>query len=103
MPRRKLGGGILDMIQGAPSAPKEQGKPRAQCKHSEQPKQRTRPQAYRLSEDLIQKVRDVAWWDRRTVADVVESALSIYIERAEKARGEPYPKREGERRGRLAG
>lgn len=44
---------------------------------------------------LAEKIRDVAWWDRRTVNNVVQTAIESYIAKLEKGRGEPYEKREG--------
>jgi hypothetical protein len=53
---------------------------------------------YHLPPDLIDKIRDVAWWDRKTVNAVVTAAITEHIARQEKKRGEPYAKREGELR-----
>lgn len=69
------------------------------------PEPETKPSSlrvtYHLPPDLIDKVRDVAWWDRETVNAVVRSALEDHLHRLEKRRGEPYPKRGGVlRRGR---
>ncbi len=50
---------------------------------------------YHLPPALIDKLRDVAWWDRRTVNEVVRDALEDHVRRLEKKRGEPYPKRGG--------
>jgi hypothetical protein len=73
---------------------------------NEMPKKKTaaaaRPETdratYHLPPELIDKVRDVAWWDRETINAVVSAAIGEHIARREKKRGQPYPKREGELR-----
>ncbi len=45
---------------------------------------------YHLPAALVEKIRDVAWWDRRTANSVVQTALEAYVAKLEKARGEPY-------------
>ena len=50
---------------------------------------------YHLPPALIDKLRDIAWWARRTVNEVVRDALEDHVRRLEKKRGEPYPKRGG--------
>ncbi len=50
---------------------------------------------YHLPPALIDKLRDIAWWDRMTVNEVVRAALEDHVHRLEKKRGEPYPKRGG--------
>lgn len=64
-----------------------------------------RPSASRftchLPPELAEKIRDLAWWERRTVAEVVTAALSQFVERMERERGEAYEPRGGAlRRGR---
>jgi hypothetical protein len=50
---------------------------------------------YHLPPDLIDKLRDMAWWDRMTVNEVVRAALAERVHRLEQKRGGPYPKRGG--------
>lgn len=57
---------------------------------------------YHLPPELAERVRDVAWWDRRTANDIVRAALEQYLAALEKKRKEPYPPRGGVlRRGRF--
>lgn len=52
---------------------------------------------FHISEDVADKARDVVWWTPGlTLADLVERAMRSEIERMEKAKGEPFPKRESE-------
>ena len=48
-----------------------------------------------LPPDLVEKLRDVAFEDRRTLTDLAEEAFRGLVDRLEKARGEEYPKRSG--------
>ena len=77
-------------------------KKRAEAKPATVPGKPYAPRAtYFLPPELIDKVRDVAWWDRETVNGVVQAALEEHIARREKERGEAYTKRTGAlRRGR---
>ena len=61
----------------------------------------TRPAAMgkyplRVPLDLLEKARDVAYWDRCGVSELAEVALRAEIARREKKRGKPYPRRERE-------
>lgn len=49
-----------------------------------------------LPPELLEKSRDVAWWDRDSVSGVFVKALEALIAEREEKRGEPYPPREGE-------
>jgi hypothetical protein len=50
-------------------------------------------------EDLIERARNAAYWDRLTLAGIVVQALAEALDRMEQERGEPYPPRIGELRG----
>lgn len=50
-------------------------------------------------EDLIERARNAAYWDRLTVTGIVVQALAELLERMEQERGEPYPPRTSELRG----
>lgn len=59
---------------------------------------------FHLPPELVDRVRDVAWWERRTCAQIVKDAIEIYIEGLVKERRKPFPKRAGElRRGKPIG
>jgi post-segregation antitoxin (ccd killing protein) len=50
----------------------------------------------RVPTDLLEKARDVAYWERMGVSELAETGLRREIERLEKKRGKPYPRRERE-------
>ena len=65
----------------------------------------TRPRfTVRIAEELQERVRDAAYWERATVTAIVERALAAELERMEQARGEAYqPRTEELRPGRPVG
>jgi len=49
-----------------------------------------------LGAEEVERLRDVAWWERKTVTDIVREAVAEHIQKLEKKRGKPFPPREGE-------
>jgi hypothetical protein len=49
-----------------------------------------------VREEVIDRARDVAYWDRTTLSAIVEEALIEFIRKRENDRGEPYPKRKAQ-------
>mgnify|MGYP001159350289 CR=1 FL=1 len=47
----------------------------------------------RLSPDLIERLRNLAFWERETIPDVVERMLDAGITEAEQLRGSTYQER----------
>jgi hypothetical protein len=45
--------------------------------------------------ELIERVRDAAYWERMTLASIIEEALTDKLDRMEKGRGAPYEPRTG--------
>ena len=56
----------------------------------------TARQTYLLDAALVEKLKDVAWWERRTITSLVEDALRAHLSTLEHRRKNPYPRREGE-------
>jgi hypothetical protein len=53
-----------------------------------------------LTHDLIERVKNAAYWDPRlTIASIAELGIKYAIEEVEKAHGGPYPQRESELKG----
>jgi hypothetical protein len=50
-------------------------------------------------EDLIERARNAAYWDRLTLAGIVVQALTEVLDRMEQERGKPYPPRTTDLRG----
>jgi hypothetical protein len=49
--------------------------------------------AFKCNEFLLEKLRDIAYWERITMADLLDDAVFKIIQEYEKSNGEPYEKR----------
>lgn len=49
-----------------------------------------------IHKSTIERVKDAVYWERLTVAQFVEEALEVALNKLEKQRGEPYQKRRSE-------
>ncbi len=54
---------------------------------------RRKRQTYWLTPQLIQKLRDISYWQRCGISDLVEQVLARYVEESEARRGQTYPLR----------
>lgn len=52
--------------------------------------------AFNLPDEVLEKVRDIAYWDRIPVNAIVREGIEMAIKKYEKKRGAGYPTREGE-------
>lgn len=95
-----LGEKPQDEVKTAPGRPTKAGRPKTQFKEITKTSQEgTREGETRatfiLGEDLLDKVKAVAYWDRMLIKEVVTDALQQYLERYEEENGaiQPQPKR----------
>ena len=62
--------------------------------------QRRRKITVHLRPDLVERVKNAAYWNPRlTIASIAEAGILYALEQVEKERGGPYPPREQELRG----
>ena len=57
---------------------------------------RTEPKSLvgvRMHLDIAEKLRDISYWDREPIGEMVESLVESLIAERERARGSPYPQR----------
>lgn len=47
----------------------------------------------RMHLDIAEKLRDISYWDREPIGEIVEGLVETLIAERERARGSPYPKR----------
>ena len=47
-----------------------------------------------VSNDLLERLRNAAWWQRRTLATLAEEGLRLVVERLERQHGGPFEPRE---------
>ena len=68
----------------------------ARAAEPQEPRQDKRRFTFHLPVDLMDRAKNVAYWERLTMTGWFTDAITAAIERFEKKRGEPYPKRKAE-------
>jgi hypothetical protein len=95
-------------IQTSQPAQAEQGGPVVRQREEEPPAQRPAEAAKTVQTekittpfpvDLIERVRNAAYWERLTLTGIIVQAVNEAIERMEKERGEAYPPRKADLKG----
>lgn len=82
-----LGGGTAAKVEDSPR--------RGAVERVKEPGEGRVSFATQLPERVVERVRDAAYWDRQTVAEIVERALEREVSRMEKERGTAYERRPG--------
>lgn len=95
-----MGGGINSLIGDSGEEPAKRGRPKSSTKEvtktsQEGTKESETRATFIVNEDLLEKCKAIAYWDRKLIKDVVGDALQEYIARYEKKDGEikPVPKK----------
>lgn len=60
-------------------------------------------QTFRIEADILDKLKDAAYWERTTLTDVANEAIAEKLRRLEERNGGPFPKRPRELRNLKAG
>ena len=47
-----------------------------------------------VENDLLERLRNAAWWQRKTLATLAEEGLRLVVERLERQHGGPFEPRE---------
>lgn len=85
---------------GTPTKKEEAKAPERVAEKSEPvPKPATEKITTPYPTDLIERARNVAYWERTTLSGIIVRALSDALDHMEAAREEPYPPRKSELRG----
>lgn len=83
----------------APSKPKPKPKPKRPSilERAAVPEERQLKTVFSVSLPITlqDRVRDLAYWERTSVSELVHLCLERFMDQAEEERGEPYPPREG--------
>lgn len=89
-------------IQGEPENPstrQEEGKPQPVTAEEPARSAATEKITTPFPADLIERIRNAAYWERLTLTGIIVQAVAEAIARMEQERGEPYPPRKGELKG----
>lgn len=96
MAKKDFSGGLSSLLGEQPEKPKV-GRPKTNFREitkssQEGTKENETRATFILNEDLLDKLKAVAYWDRVTIKQVVNTALEEYLSRYEKKNGEIKPK-----------
>ena len=99
MSKKDFTGGLNSLLGEQPEKPKR-GRPVTQTKEitkssQEGTKEKETRATFIVNEDLLEKLKAIAYWDRVLIKDVVNTALQEIVAKYEKKNGEikPIPKK----------
>lgn len=99
MSKKNFTGGLNSLLGDQPEKPKR-GRPVTQTKEitkssQEGTKENETRATFIINEELLEKLKAIAYWDRRLIKDVVNTALQEVVAKYEKNSGEikPIPKK----------
>lgn len=99
MSKKNFTGGLNSLLGDQPDKPKR-GRPVTQTKEvtkssQEGTKENETRATFIVNEDLLEKLKAIAYWDRVLIKDVVNTALQEAIDKYEKKTGDikPIPKK----------
>ena len=99
MSKKNFTGGLNSLLGDQPEKPKR-GRPVTQTKEitkssQEGTKENETRATFIINEELLDKLKAIAYWDRMKIKDVIASALEEAVNKYEKKNGEikPIPKK----------
>lgn len=99
MSKKDFTGGLNSLLGDQPEKPKR-GRPVTQTKEitkssQEGTKEKETRATFIVNEDLLEKLKAIAYWDRVLIKDVVNTALQEIVAKYEKKNGDikPIPKK----------
>lgn len=99
MSKKDFTGGLNSLLGEQPEKPKR-GRPVTQTKEitkssQEGTKEKETRATFIVNEDLLEKLKAIAYWDRVLIKDVVNTALQEIVAKYEKKNGDikPIPKK----------
>ena len=102
MSKKSFTGGLNSLLgdNKAEDKPTKKGRPKTQNKvitksSQEGTKENETRATFIVSEDLLEKLKDIAYWDRMMIKEVVNNVLTEAVNKYEKKNGEikPRPKK----------
>ena len=100
MSKKDFTGGLNSLLGEQPEKPKR-GRPVTQTKEitkssQEGTKEKETRATFIVNEDLLEKLKAIAYWDRVLIKDVVNTALQEIVAKYEKKNGDikPIPKKQ---------
>ena len=100
MSKKNFKGGLDSLLGESKEQPKKAGRPKTQNKvitksSQEGTKVNETRATFIVKEELLDKLKAIAYWDRSLIKEVVNTALEEYLEAYEKQKGDikPVPKK----------
>ena len=100
MSKKNFTGGLNSLLGDQPEKPKR-GRPVTQTKEittssQEGTKENEARATFIINEELLDKLKAIAYWDRVLIKDVINTALQEYVAKYEKKNGDikPIPKKQ---------
>ena len=107
MAKKDFTGGLGSLLGDSKETKPKRGRPRTQTKKvlnssQEGTKENETRATFILNETLLDKIKAIAWWDRKSYKEVIKEALEEYVAKKKpKARPEEVRKKDQERNQRL--
>jgi len=99
MSKKNFTGGLNSLLGDQPERPKR-GRPVTQTKKitkssQEGTKENETRATFIINEELLEKLKAIAYWDRKLIKEVVDTALQDRVDKYEKKNGDikPIPKK----------
>jgi len=99
MAKKNFTGGLNSLLGDQPEKPKR-GRPVTQSKEitkssQEGTKENETRATFIINEELLEKLKAIAYWDRKLIKEVVDTALQDRVDKYEKKNGDikPIPKK----------
>ena len=99
MSKKNFTGGLNSLLGDQPEKPKR-GRPVTQTKElnsssQEGTKEKETRATFIINEELLDKLKSIAYWDRLLIKDVINTSLKDTVDRYEKKNGDikPIPKK----------
>ena len=99
MAKKNFTGGLNSLLGDQPEKPKR-GRPVTQTKEitkssQEGTKEKETRATFIVNEELLEKLKAIAYWDRKLIKEVVDTALQDRVDKYEKKNGDikPIPKK----------
>ena len=99
MSKKNFTGGLNSLLGDQPDKPKR-GRPKTSTKQitkssQEGTKDKETRATFIVNEDLLDKLKAIAYWDRKLIKEVVDVALQDAVDKYEKKNGDikPIPKK----------
>lgn len=99
MSKKNFTGGLNSLLGDQPEKPKR-GRPKTSTREitkssQEGTKEKETRATFIVNEDLLDKLKAIAYWDRKLIKEVVDTALQDAVDKYEKKNGDikPIPKK----------